>query len=134
MNETASRLTSHSNGALRVSSKSLIPKKRFRSGEAKRPKLRRWQSPQAWTRMPLVGVEARSSAISAADPRRNGNGPASMRPYRIGISSGTRPAFVSSSISTGSRRSGGGVHPAWDFREAFVLRLLPSLMRAARET
>ena len=52
----ARRLISHSKGAGRVSSKSLISKTRFRSGVANRPKLERWQSPQAWTRIPDVGV------------------------------------------------------------------------------
>ena len=52
----ASRFRSHSHGARSVSSKSLISKIRLRSGVAKSPKLRRWQSPQACTAMPVVGV------------------------------------------------------------------------------
>ena len=57
----ANRLMSHSQGAGKVSSKSFRSKTRLRSGVANRPKLDRWQSPHACTRMPLVGVVARSS-------------------------------------------------------------------------
>ena len=41
----------------------------FRSGVANPPKLLRWASPQHWTRIPVVGVAARSVAIVRADPR-----------------------------------------------------------------
>jgi hypothetical protein len=58
----ASRFTSHSKGARRVSSKSLMSKTRLRSGVANPPKFIRWQSPQAWTSIPLVGVASRSKA------------------------------------------------------------------------
>jgi hypothetical protein len=40
-----------------------------RSGEAYRPKLRRWASPLVWTSMPVTAVEARSAAMTAAAPR-----------------------------------------------------------------
>ena len=76
----ASRFTSHSNGAGSVSSKSFTSKTRLRSGCAKIPKFERWQSPQASTSIPLLGDEPRSAAITAADPRRNANGEAAMRP------------------------------------------------------
>ncbi len=59
----ASRLTSHSQGPGRVSSKSLRSKTRFRSAEAKTPKLLRWASPQAWTFRPERGVLDRSDAM-----------------------------------------------------------------------
>ena len=52
----ASRLTSHSQGAGSVSSKSLASKTRRRSGEAKRPKLEMWASPHACTMMSVRGV------------------------------------------------------------------------------
>ena len=52
----ARRLTSHSQGAGRVSSRSLMSKMTRRSGVAKSPKLSRWQSPHAWTRRPVAGV------------------------------------------------------------------------------
>ena len=71
---------SHSNGAGSVSSKSFRSKTRLRSGVAKNPKFERWQSPQASTRIPLVGVVDRSYAITAAAPRRNENGVGAMRP------------------------------------------------------
>ena len=48
----ARRLTSHSQGPGRVSSKSLTSKTRRRSGAAKTPKFERWASPQSWTRKP----------------------------------------------------------------------------------
>jgi hypothetical protein len=65
----ASRLTSHSQGPGSVSSKSLRPKDRFRSGVANSPKLSRWASPQACTVIPVTGVVARSWAITAGAPR-----------------------------------------------------------------
>jgi hypothetical protein len=63
------RLRSHSHGAGSVSSRSLMEKMIFRSGVAKPPKLHRCASPQHWTRMPVVGVTARSVAIVSAAPR-----------------------------------------------------------------
>ncbi|MOA37590.1 hypothetical protein D3C78_1591960 [compost metagenome] len=52
----------------------------MRSGVANRPKFIRWQSPQTCTRMPVLGVLARSWAISAAEPRRKVKGLRNMRP------------------------------------------------------
>jgi len=40
-----------------------------RSGVAKPPKFIKWASPQACTIRPDLGVEAKSAAISAAEPR-----------------------------------------------------------------
>ena len=77
--EVASRLTSHSNGAGSVSSKSLTSNTALPSGEAKLPKLLRWQSPQDCTTIPLAGVAARSAAMTAAAPRRNASGEARIR-------------------------------------------------------
>ena len=51
----ARRLRSHSNGAGRVSSKSLTSNTGRPSGEAKAPKLARWQSPQDCTRQATGG-------------------------------------------------------------------------------
>ena len=65
----AKRLTSHSNGPGRVSSKSRASNERFRSGVAHRPKFSTWASPQSWTVSPLSGCDARSAAITAAAPR-----------------------------------------------------------------
>jgi hypothetical protein len=76
----ASRFTSHSNGPGNVSSKSLRSKRRSRSGDAKPPKLSRCASPDSCTVNPAVGVVARSCAITAAAPRKNASGEASMRP------------------------------------------------------
>ena len=67
----ANRLTSHSHGAGSVSSKSLMSNAMRRSGVANAPKLRRWASPPAWTRNPVLGVFAKSKAINDAAPRRN---------------------------------------------------------------
>ena len=47
-----------------------------------------------------------SQAITAGAPRRKANGFCSIRPKRIGASSGNRPAFDRSSIDTTSP-------PAW---------------------
>ena len=99
----ASRLTSHSNGPGRVSSKSLTSNTRRRSGEANAPKLDRCASPHSCTRSPEVGVEARSAAIGSAAPRKNANGDTSIRPCRTGTNSGTRDRSCSSSNPTGSR-------------------------------
>ena len=65
----ASRLTSHSNGPGRVSSKSLTSKTRRRSGDANAPKFDRCASPHSCTRSPEAGVPARSAAIGSAAPR-----------------------------------------------------------------
>ncbi len=58
-----SRFTSHSNGPGSVSSKSLTPNTRRRSGAAKAPKLDRCASPQSCTCSPVRGSPARSAAI-----------------------------------------------------------------------
>ena len=76
----ANRLTSHSHGAGKVSSKSLMSKIRFRSGVANNPKFIKWQSPHACALFPSVGVFAKSLAMIAAEPRKNANGDASIRP------------------------------------------------------
>ena len=65
----ASRFTSHSQGAGRVSSKSLTSNTSLRSGEPKMPKLDRCASPQACTMIPVAGVVARSLAMGSAAPR-----------------------------------------------------------------
>jgi hypothetical protein len=46
-----------------------MSKMMLRSGVAKPPKFIKCASPHACTRIPLVGVVARSAAISAAEPR-----------------------------------------------------------------
>jgi hypothetical protein len=76
----ASRFTSHSNGPGQVSSKSLQSKTRRRSGAEKTPKFERWASPQSCAVSVVVGVCARSAAITAAEPRKKAKGEASMRP------------------------------------------------------
>jgi len=75
----ASRFTSHSKGAGRVSSKSLTSKTGVPSSEAKVPKFARWQSPQDCTQRPLTGVSARSAAMMAAAPRRKVKGEGRIR-------------------------------------------------------
>ena len=75
-----SRFTSHSHGPGSVSSKSLMSNIMLRSGVANSPKLLTWASPHAWTRKPVAGVLARSSAITAAAPRKKANGEEAMRP------------------------------------------------------
>jgi hypothetical protein len=58
----------------------LRSKSRARSGEAYAPKFRRWASPHSWARMTLLGVLARSLAITIAEPRMKAKGEAIMRP------------------------------------------------------
>ena len=65
----ASRFTSHSHGPGSVSSKSLMENTSLRSGDSYPPKLATCASPQHWTTMPEVGVEARSAAMIAAPAR-----------------------------------------------------------------
>ncbi len=65
----ARRLTSHSHGPGSVSSKSLISKTSFRSGDWYRPKFIRWASPHSCAVSPESGVPARSDAMSSAPPR-----------------------------------------------------------------
>jgi hypothetical protein len=47
-----------------------------------------------------VGLTARSAAITAALPRKKANGDASIRPFRIGTSSDSRPRACSLRIAT----------------------------------
>jgi hypothetical protein len=51
--------------------------------------------------------------MTAAAPRKKEKGEASMRPYRIGTSSGTRDSSCAASTSRAGRRSSGGVHSRW---------------------
>ena len=76
----ARRLTSHSQGPGRVSSKSLQSKTSWRSGEPNTPKLERWASPQIWAESLERGVVERSDAMISAAPRKKVNGVASIRP------------------------------------------------------
>ena len=65
----ASRLTSHSHGPGKVSSKSLMSNIICRSGEANTPKFDRCASPQICACRPERGVAARSAAMISAAPR-----------------------------------------------------------------
>ena len=60
--------------------------------------------------IPERGVAARSEAMISAAPRKKVNGDTSIRPYRIGTSSGTRVSACCSSSSIGSGRRGDGAH------------------------
>ena len=44
--------------------------------------------------------------MTTAAPRRNANGDAAMRPWRMGTSSGTRPVAAASTTAIGSRAAG----------------------------
>src|SRR3954452_8805052 len=127
----ARRLTSHSNDAGSVSSKSLTSKTRRRSGAANRPKFRRWASPYACTLISVVGVWARSQAIGAAAPRKYGNWEAAIRVWRIPTMSDTRLPACSLRMSTGSGRFGGGFHSAWSERGTSLRRARPSLRHSS---
>jgi hypothetical protein len=110
-----------------------MSKMTLRSGVAKPPKFIRWASPQACTRSPLVGVWARSAAISAAAPRQKAKAELDMRPKRIGTSVSRRPTLDSLTTSTGSRRSLGGFHPACAARGAASRSALPSARRSSAD-
>jgi hypothetical protein len=127
----ASRLTSHSHGPGRVSSKSLTSITRRRSGAAKTPKFDRCASPQSWTRKPAEAVPARSAAMMAAPPRKNANSDATMRPCRIGINSGMRVLAWSFSTVTGSGRSFGGSQVAWLERGTSARAAFPLAARSS---
>src|SRR5262249_42591858 len=102
----ANRLTSHSNGAGNVSSKSLMSKINVRSGDANTPKFARWQSPQDCTMMPAEGVFFRSWACITAVPRKKAKGDSSIRENRIGKRCFTLPSFDFSISESGSRPEG----------------------------
>ncbi len=129
----ASRFRSHSQGPGSVSSKSLTSKTSSRSGAAKPPKLERCASPQSCTSKPLRGEAARSVAMTAAAPRKKANGDTSIRPWRIGISSGTRVAAWPSRISTGSVRSVAGSQRPWLDRGTSRRAALPAAARSAAD-
>ena len=129
----ARRLRSHSHGPGSVSSKSLTSNIRVRSGEANTPKFDRWASPQIWALRPDRGVVARSEAMTSAAPRKKVNGDTSMRPYRIGTSSGTRVVACRSSSATGSGRSAAGSKAPWEERGARARASLPSAIRSSTE-
>ena len=65
----ASRLTSHSNGPGRVSSKSLMSKMRRRSGAVKAAEVREVRVAAELDREAGVGAAPRSAAMIAAAPR-----------------------------------------------------------------
>jgi hypothetical protein len=76
-------------------------------------------------------VVARSAAITAAAPRKNANGEASIRPLRIGTSSGTRVAACASRMATGSGRSAAGCQPACPERGHASRAARPAAARSA---
>ncbi len=67
----------------------------------------------------------------AAAPRKNANGEASIRPWRIGTSSGTRVASWASRMATGSERLAVGCHSAWREREMTARAARPAATRSA---
>ena len=141
----AKRLTSHSHGPGKVSSKSLMSKTRLRSGVANFPKFETCASPHAWTRRPVCGDVDRSIAITAAAPRKNANGDSAMRRCRIGSSSRTRASPWVMSTSTGSRADAGAFQSAcavrgtslrserpWSQRSSHVIAMRSSLATKSR--
>ena len=130
----ARRFTSHSQGPGCVSSKSLMSKTNLRSGVPKMPKFERCASPQSWVWKPESGVAERSAAMIAAAPRKKANGDTSIRPWRIGTSSGMRVAACSSRTVTGSGRVADGSQSAWARLGVVFRAALPSAARSAGET
>src|ERR1700731_1279337 len=86
------------------------------------------------TGIPLIADVDRSAAITQADPRRNENGDAAMRPIRNGISSVCRPLLFLAISSSGLGRPFGGIHSAWDSRETERRRSLPAACRFSQGT
>ena len=121
---------SHSNGAGSVSSKSLISKTGKPSGEAKVPKFAIWQSPPAWTHSPVIGVSARSVAMTAVAPRKKAKGEARMRSYRMGSRLAIRCRPDSTRISTGSRRATEGAQCACALRGTILRSAWPACRRS----
>ena len=78
-----------------------------------------------------MGVPARSAAIGSAAPRKNVNGETSIRPCRIGTSSGTLVSAWASSRPTGSR-SGAGSNTVCASSGTFARIALPSARRSTR--
>ena len=61
------------------------------------------------------------------------NGETSIRPYRIGTSSGTRLLACSSSSAIGSGRFAAGSQPLWLLRGTSLRAALPRALRSAGE-
>ena len=72
--------------------------------------------------------------MTAAAPRKKANGDDAMRPWRIGIRSGSRLSACSSRMAIGSRRSGAGSHAACQARGTRWRRALPASSRSGRCT
>ena len=83
---------------------------------------------------PDSGVPERSAAMIAAAPRKKANGETSMRPCRIGTSSGMRVAACSSRIAIGSGRVADGCQSAWARRGVAFRTALPRSARSVAET
>jgi hypothetical protein len=60
------------------------------SGDAYKPKFDACASPHNCAVIPVCAVAAGADAMISAEPRKNANGEASIRPYRTGSRSGTR--------------------------------------------
>ena len=76
----ARRFKSHSQGAGRVSSKSLMSKMRLPLGRGECAEIHQVTIAAGLRQTPVFGVHDRSDAITAADPRKNANAEVSMRP------------------------------------------------------
>jgi len=70
LSEAAMRFRSHSNGPRMASSKSLMSNTSRPSRPAYAPRLRTCASPHSWLTMPVLGLTARSAAITGAAPRK----------------------------------------------------------------
>jgi hypothetical protein len=127
----ASRLTSHSHGPGRVSSKSFTSKTRRRSAEPKMPKFDRCASPHACTASPDTGCRPGRRPSAAPHRGRNVNGDTIIRPHRTGTPSGTRAFACSASRLSGSGRPGGGSNTAWLSRGTWARAALPRSARSA---
>src|SRR5215218_1175561 len=80
---------------------------------------------------PVRGRGAKSSAISAAEPRRKAYGEAIIRPTRTGTSRWSRPSWASSIRSSGSGRSSAGRQRPSSPRLTCLRRARPASMRSS---
>ena len=130
----ARRLTSHSQGPGRVSSKSLTSNTRRRSGAAKTPKFERWASPQSLHLEPrlrsLVEVHRHDRRRAAIERERRGEHPPVADRNQFGD---TVLGLVLEHLDRILAGFAAGSQSPWLSREAFLRAALPAAARSSGE-
>jgi site-specific recombinase XerD len=103
----------------------------LRSADAKTPKLAMCASPQVCMRIPLLGLQVRSSAIMAAAPRKKAKGELNILAYRMGTKAGKRVLACFSSMLTGLLRLELGLNSPSFARGSFARNALPCSIRSS---